>query len=504
LLLIGTLAVHAPVRAQLIIDKSQSVGAARRDSGTGACGTFINYRRLGTPPVLPRTRQDAEALLDRPATDTAIKGRVSRLVDRVNFRNGQTGFVEGDFTAPMYPDEFLPFSTSSMAKPPGDDVDIVMRLRGYFSVPSELAGKTLSFSMDCDDFCSLRIGQTEVFPALGTTGALLAIKQVRFPDAGLYPIELIYFQTAAVAYLEWAVADTAQPECTGNCGPYADKFTVMSAPRLYSAIVGESKACSECGAPDQSCPGATYCGDGLCQECNLPDHCGSTCMKCPAEARICSFGKCAECTADDQCPLGKTCDEGVCSAPRCCTRNDQCPTSRICNPDVGFCTHIIEPCRTDAMCPAGQICNEKGKCFMPPTRCTRDEHCSELQYCDLVQQLCRERTQSSYGGGCGSEGQGADTSGGEPLPTLMTVCRDGEIIPAGTKPGSDQQSSGCKIDPQASVRYSSSRLPLVLLAMCVLALSIRRLRRKRPHSAPHAVRASASTHTRRAAPPIRT
>lgn len=157
----------SPARAELLIDKAQSVAGPRTDAGTGACGTFIQFKRQGSPPMPPANKQDAEALLNRPATDTAaIAMRLSRIVERVNLRNGQTGFVEGDFTGAMYPDEYFPYSASQQAMPTGSDVDIAMRLRGYFNVTSELAGKTLSFALNCDDFCALRIGRTDVVPGL--------------------------------------------------------------------------------------------------------------------------------------------------------------------------------------------------------------------------------------------------------------------------------------------------------------------------------------------------
>lgn len=404
-------------KAQVTIDKSQSVADARRDAGTGACGTFIQYKRQGTPAMPPRTKMEAEALLNKPATDmTALKGRISRLVDRINFRNGQTGFVEGDFTGAMYPDELMPYSASSMASPTGDDSDIAMRMRGYFNVSSDLAGKTISFGLNCDDFCSLRIGKTDVIPEVNITGnSPRVIKQVKFPDAGLYPIEMVYFQTVGPAYIEWAVADQPQPECNSNCTAeltnqalYGGKFNLVPQNRLYSAVVGENRPCQECGAPGLDCNPGNYCGDGLCQNCDLPDHCGATCMKCPSNARICSFGKCVECTADDQCPAGRVCENNICSQPMPCSRNEQCPPMRVCDTTTNTCKMPPPPCTTDAMCPAGQICGPMKFCITPPTRCTSDAQCNQYQYCDTAAQECKAKQDARYVGGLAgcSFGQG--------------------------------------------------------------------------------------------------
>lgn len=396
-------------RAEVLIDKAQSVAGPRSDAGTGACGTFIQYKRQGAPPMPPATRQDAEALLNRPATDTAfIAMRLSRLVERVNLRNGQTGVVEGDFTGAMYPDELFPYSQSPQASPMGTDVDIAMRLRGYFNVSSELAGKTLSFALNCDDFCALRIGQTDVVPGFNNTQSQRVIKQVRFAEAGLYPIELIYFQTAGAAYFEWAFADIAQPECTQFCTTrltdttlYGGKFAPVATSSLYSAVVDANPACQECGAPGLSCGSSSYCGDGLCQDCNQPDHCGPSCARCPSDARLCAVGKCVQCVLDADCDAGLVCEVGRCVPPTRCMGDEDCKYSdQRCDLKASLCRMPDQPCTTNEMCPRGQLCDGK-RCYTPPTPCTTSAQCRESQYCDTAEKVCKSRLDARYvGAGC--------------------------------------------------------------------------------------------------------
>lgn len=442
-------------QAQVEIDKSQSVAGPRRDQGTGACGTFVQYKRQGSPPMEPFTKQDAEVFLNKPAGDAILRGRISRIVDRVNFRNGQDGFVEGDFTGTTFLDEYMPYSQSSKASPPGDDVDIAMRLRGYFNVPTELAGKVISFALNCDDFCSLRIGKTDVIPVARLSTSPRVIRQARFASAGLYPIEMVYFQTAGPAYIEWAVADAAQPECNQFCATsltdttvYGGKFNLIPTNRLYSAIIGENRPCQECGAPGLECSSGNYCGDGLCQECNVPDHCGPTCQTCPSDRRICSAGACVQCTSDDQCPPGRSCNNGTCGPPTTCSRDEECPAGKVCDTTNNICKTPPAPCTLDSMCPAGQICNGKF-CETPPTPCTSDSDCSEYQYCDTGAHVCKPRQDSGYYGapfGC-SFNQGAPKGTGAGWLALGSLLMGGLLVAARRR----------KVAAPATGTYTNSR-----------------------------------------------
>jgi outer membrane exchange protein TraA len=253
--------------------KSQAAAGPRSDVGTGLCGSATHF--LATQPL--NNRAEAVAILDKPTTDPAVLERATRIFGNLNLRNGQTN-AAGDFTQPAAPDALLPFSKDAAALPMGTDSNIAFRLRGYFNVPATLAGKTLSFGVNCDDFCALQIGKTTVLTADERISARV-IKQVIFGDAGLYPVELIYYQNGSTAFLEWARADTAVQECPNDI----------------------------CLTPLTDA--GSYCGDGLCQTCNTADHCGASCQVCPATARQCSAaGTCVECTTSTQCTGGGSCD----------------------------------------------------------------------------------------------------------------------------------------------------------------------------------------------------
>ena len=226
-----------------VIDKSQAVAGPRATAGTGICGSATHF--MAAQPLV--TQAEAVALLNKSTTDPAILGRTARLFDNINFRNSQLN-TSGDFTLPNYRDEFFPFSADMTASPMGTDFNIAIRLRGYFNVPATLIGKTISFGVNCDDFCSLQIGKTVVVPLADERYSSRVIKQVMFKDAGLYPLEMIYYQNGSTAYLEWVRTDTAVPECPNDVcqipltdtTTYAGQFKLVQRAELYSAIVGEN------------------------------------------------------------------------------------------------------------------------------------------------------------------------------------------------------------------------------------------------------------------------
>lgn len=377
-------------RAEVVLDGTHAVAAPRRDAGTGACGSFVRYKRPAAPLS---TRQEAAALLDKPATDPLLLGRTSRLIDRLNFRNATSGSA-GDFSGPGTPDEYFPYSQSPQASPAGSDTDLAARVRGYLNVTVELVDKTLSFALACDNFCSLRVGRIEVFSGVDVHQSQRAIRQIRFTRAGLYPIEIVYFQTDQAALLEWAMADSAQPECSTGCSTpltdvaaYGGGFGLVPAGRLFSAIDGESRACQECGASGPECATGSYCGDGICQACTVTEHCGTSCSPCPSDRRICSAGACVQCLSDDQCPSNRVCSGGSCVPPTPCTVDAQCELGRVCDPYTDRCEM---GCSSDARCASGQICDAATqRCAGPPPGwCGADAPCSAGEVCDVAAHRC--------------------------------------------------------------------------------------------------------------------
>lgn len=151
------------------------------------------------------------------------------------------------------------------------------------------------------------------------------------------------------AYLEWARTDTAVPECPSDLcttpltdpGLYLDKFKLV----WY---------------PGMSCSTGNYCGDGLCQACNTPTHCGPSCITCPAAFNLCSAGRCVQCVADDQCPPWQICDipNGKCAIAPPGNRNDQCTMPWRCALTTHRCQNPPIPCVTTPDCPMGLMCTD--------------------------------------------------------------------------------------------------------------------------------------------------
>ncbi|MEP6908751.1 MAG: OmpA family protein, partial [Pseudoxanthomonas sp.] len=75
------------------------------------------------------------------------------------------------------------------------------------------------------------------------------------------------------------------------------------------------QSCQECSS-DSNCTMGSYCvkdwgptpPDGLCQQCNVPDHCGADCMVCGTADPICTASGCVQCLVDTDCPADNRCD----------------------------------------------------------------------------------------------------------------------------------------------------------------------------------------------------
>lgn len=372
--------------APIELDKSSSVADVRHDPGTGICGSAVHFQAQAQP--LTMTSQ-AAALLDLPFTDASILGHYAGLFDSTNLRNASPG-AAGDFTAPAFPDSFIPFSADPAAVPQGMDTNVALRLRGYVNVQGPRSDGAITFGLSCNDACALRIGGTDIIGAADLAASGRATRQVIFHAPGLYPAEIMYFQNDAAAYLEWTRALSAEPEGPQLSPLDPAKFQPIPTGELFSASVGSNPGCQECGAPGQSCASGNYCGQGLCQACNVAQHCGPSCQTCVAPASLCSAGRCVECTADDMCQLGTLCDGGRCLPPTPCERNDQCPPGRICL-DSRLCgSPIFDPPLDDLV--------------RPPKKCTLDADCSAYEYCDAYASgICKPRNRYGYTGGIGCQ-----------------------------------------------------------------------------------------------------
>jgi Cys-rich repeat protein len=399
--------------APVVLGKSESVANARLDPGTGICGSVSKFANQPTPLV---TVEQASMLMNRPMGDPAIIGKVSRLFQNMNFSIGPGS--EADFKAPAFNDDAFPYCQDPLANPMGpDDNNLLMRIRGYLNVTQ--ANRNVTIAVKCDDGCQLRMGKTKQLVTEANddnpTQTGRRARWVTFTDPGLYPIEMVYFQNSTTGYMEWSIApgqlfpgddvSVDNLQWAQNMG----QFKPITGSDLYSAIIGANPSCIECGEVGMDCSMGNYCGDGLCQSCNIPDRCGPTCMTCPANARVCSAGKCVQCTDDSHCPVGTMCDvaSGTCGPPMGCMDDAQCKPGQICRPEK-ICGTTPDPCKTNAECLSGYEClcpdfstgNCTQKvCLQKPMTCTADENCPTGYHCDIAAQICKLNDRYLYEGG---------------------------------------------------------------------------------------------------------
>ena len=162
---------------------------------------------------------------------------------------------------------------------------------------------------------------------------------------------------------------------------------------LYSAIIGSNPLCQECGAAGRNCSPGNYCGDGLCQTCNVAAHCCPMCRTCPATTPICSAGQCVECVSSDMCPPGQRCWSGRCG-PGSFRRSDaDCKPGYTCTLDgCLFDFRPPQPCFADRDCAAVELCDPDFLVCRPrPTPCATGRDCSAYEYCDGAASLCKPR-----------------------------------------------------------------------------------------------------------------
>lgn len=404
--------------AALVFDKTDAVAEARRDPGTGICGSVTKFV---APPLPVANVDEATTILNKPITDSNILNRTSRLFAKIDFSVGPGS--EGDFTAPAYNGDIFPFCDDPGASPRGaDDTNLAMRVRGYFNVTNTNQGQPITFALRCDDGCVLRMGKSNrQLTQVDARGPLTKrrARVVSFTDPGLYPVEIIYYQNATTGNIEWSqapgsvfgsdegeISDFLWGQALGQFKPIPDT-------QLYSAVVGSNPSCSECGAPGMDCTTGNYCGSGLCQACNVSEHCGASCTVCPSTRSTCAAGKCVQCVGNRDCAVGELCDTatGSCLPPQPCSTSAQCQSGTMCQ-SSGFCGNADTVCRSDQECRTGEICScpdsstscAVRSCQLPPAGCSSDAQCSADELCDTTTRSCIAKPEST---GCSCQTGGA-------------------------------------------------------------------------------------------------
>lgn len=287
----------APIRiaASQAADYVRSVTAP----GPGLCTSAVH---LTTDDVLVSTAV-AQTVLSQAVGMGAVDDSARFLAPLVHFRNSDAAALT-DFPNPAA----LPFARLQTSPKPGNDRNLALRARGYIHI---YRAGIFTFSVLADDGYSLSLAGVPIIASTATGYSLRDSRQVDFESAGLYAIELTYFQNQGPAVLQLTVANRADAEVQSfgqGLGPGFVLANSTAESALYPAIAGATD-CRECTS-DASCgTGAgLYCGDGLCQKCITNSHCGPACQSCSRGGQICLNGACAPCTADEQCGPGNTCD----------------------------------------------------------------------------------------------------------------------------------------------------------------------------------------------------
>ncbi len=252
------------------------------------------------------------------------------------------------------------------------------RLRGYFNVTPDLAGKAIHFGFYVDDAVSLTF--------FGKSGAIYPVfirppqlglptwrftTSVRFAQPGLYPLEILYVEIAEHAALEMSyfVGDFTDFELPASQVPVTKLsdvgFTLFPPKSFAMTVSGElpfpdPNSCKQCDRQFVNLPGNNGCDAGyycneaaLCGPCDSAALCGPTCSPCGGTTPFCinTNGKldCGSCRSDLDCETGYTCDleKHVCNE---CDVDSQCGQGKSC------VNHTCQWCDTPEHC-AGASCN---------------------------------------------------------------------------------------------------------------------------------------------------
>lgn len=311
------LALAQPVQ----IPANKIAAPARTDMGDGLCATAVH---VADPPLgqIPFSSvEDALGTLNRSSMRLTEDGRFSSVYSLVNFRNNDP-IAMGDFSG----DLLAPFSDNPGARPPGNDRNFAIRLRGYINVGgADPGGLQRTLGLYADDGARLRLGGVLVtVPDIDERLSARRIRQIQYGGSGLYPVELIYYQNGSEAVLELSESSQLIPENSKLTNLHGLGFNLVGEPRpnlfvnteLYTARSGAVPMCVECSS-DNMCPTGNYCvkdwgplpPEGLCQTCNVTDHCGPSCMACGAANPICYSGVCIQCLEDKDCSGGLVCNQ---------------------------------------------------------------------------------------------------------------------------------------------------------------------------------------------------
>jgi len=420
----------------IILKASDSVAPARRDRypGTGICSQSTKYTStndLQTPldAALLSTKELGESIFIRGNIFTN-QSRLTKIIDFLDLKSEKFKFSSvGDFDSQNNP---MPFTSA------GDDGQkIVMHMRAFWNLditPPYIG----SIGLNSDDGALVLIANKPVLYIDYKSTTQHVTRQYIVESAGMYPIDIIYYQNLNNAYFELGGLP-GEPTNTGFAyGPTnitldtlennkmvtwdnkPIKWSIYNHWDFYGAINGPTAL--ECNICDQDsdCKNGDKCLFGICQNtkqaCVTNANCGENCAACPKASDICSDGRCVECSSDFNCNFEQVCQNNRCvPKPPECTQDSDCKyawttTEYVCNQTSQKCELKKPECVTNKDCKEYEICNLDRKCqpYVKTMSCNSDDACNINNYCEnnlhtcvpLPQNGCRSQIQCYAGFHC--------------------------------------------------------------------------------------------------------
>jgi outer membrane exchange protein TraA len=347
--------------------------------------------------------------------DDRVEYVVDHLLDLSNNNFGGTQASLGDFR-----DAITPACPSGGCNVPftlATD-SFSSRLRGYFNVTEELAGKEIHFGFYVDDAVSLSFFDRNASsynvmirpPQLGVpTWRLTEI--VVFEQAGLYPVEILYVELAEHAALEMSyyIGSFVDFERPASEPPIveldASGFTLFPHTVFFQTVNGtpafpDPSACLQCDRQFANLPGNGGCGDSyycngaaLCAPCNTDLFCGPSCSPCGMATPFCvnlnENVVCVECRQDSDCRPGYSCDPDTNTCQECVDDGD-CDRGETCQNRTCVACDTSDSCAGNSCncCPGGMECSVLDPTAPPVcVECLSNAACAS-GVCDLVIGRC--------------------------------------------------------------------------------------------------------------------
>lgn len=409
--------------------------------GTGSCGAFKSTDRAANfpfPTATPNTEfpnavndfMDGKKLVG--SAGPRVDQTLAKPLDLSNQYDVSGRQANGDFvlTPECLPSQFgcdFPGSSGMITTIFGT------RFRGFFNVQTNWVGQPMKFGVVADNAVAIYFyalpkpgdptptkAKEYLLISHGVDSNRLRItNEIVFPEAGLYPIEIVHATSGESAILEVAVLfnksevpdydDIEQNSRPLNQAPnvFSLEYTkpanfFQTANGLLSYPAGTCRQCNREYAKPSAMPlptNGSQCDSGffcnaaaLCEYCPYATDdklCTPNCIHCQNPAPICwrkdpnapENSECVECLVETDCKDGASCVNHKCVPRR--------PPAVLCAGSVSFgvdanlqptddCRSYaaVSPCTKDADCPAGQACDVANtSCVDQLSECRFDDKC---------------------------------------------------------------------------------------------------------------------------------